>query len=105
LFQCTIRPQASTSQQYAIVPSDFVVKIPSNFTFDEAASMPLGIATSFIGLYAPKSDKQGGGAGLTPFYEEHGKGRYAGKPIVVLGGATSMGQYGKHHHATISILG
>jgi NADPH:quinone reductase-like Zn-dependent oxidoreductase len=104
LFQGIIPPDASTFQQYALVPSDFVIKIPSILTFDEAASMPLGIATSFVGLYAPKSDKQGGGAGLTPFYEQHGKGKYAGKPIVVLGGATSMGQYGKHHHVIIATI-
>jgi NADPH:quinone reductase-like Zn-dependent oxidoreductase len=105
MFQGIIPPEASTFQQYALVPFDFVIKLPSNLTFDEAASMPLGIATSFIGLYAPKSDKQGGGAGLTPFYEDHGKGKYAGKPIVVLGGATSMGQYGKHHQVIVTALG
>jgi NADPH:quinone reductase-like Zn-dependent oxidoreductase len=97
MFQGGLPPESAAFQQYALVPSDFVIKIPSNVTFDEAASMPLGIATSFLGLYGPRSDKRGGGAALTPFYEEAGKGKYAGKPMVVLGGATSMGQYGINH--------
>jgi NADPH:quinone reductase-like Zn-dependent oxidoreductase len=99
MFQGVIPPESAAFQQYALVPSDFVIQVPSNISFDEAASMPVGIGTSFLGLYGPKSksDERGGGAALTPFYEEAGKGKYAGKPMVVLGGATSMGQYGNHH--------
>jgi hypothetical protein len=97
IFQGGFPPESAAFQQYALVPSDFVIQIPSNLSFNEAASMPLGIATSFLGLYAPRSNKPGGGAGLTPFYEEGGRGKYNGKPMVVLGGATSMGQYGNRH--------
>jgi NADPH:quinone reductase-like Zn-dependent oxidoreductase len=97
LFQGVLPPESAAFQQYALVPSGFVIQIPSNLSFDEAASMPLGIATSFLGLYGPRSDKPGGGAALTPFYEEGGRGKYNGKPMVVLGGATSMGQYGNYH--------
>ncbi|EIN05617.1 NAD(P)-binding protein [Punctularia strigosozonata HHB-11173 SS5] len=93
MFYGLVSPGASSFQQYPLVPEGLVVKIPSNINFDEAASIPLGLATSFTGLYAPKYDRQGGGAGLTPFYEEGGAAKYVGKPFVLFGGATSMGQY------------
>ncbi|EIN10087.1 GroES-like protein [Punctularia strigosozonata HHB-11173 SS5] len=92
-FYGLVSPGAEAFQQYVRISSDLLVKIPDNLSFDDAASIPLGVATSFSGLYAPKSDKQGGGAGLTPFYKEGGAGKYAGKPFVLFGGATSMGQY------------
>ncbi|KAI0715833.1 GroES-like protein [Cerioporus squamosus] len=50
----------STFQQYCIVPAELTAKIPDNLAFDEAASIPLGLATA---------------------------------PILILGGASSVGQY------------
>jgi NADPH:quinone reductase-like Zn-dependent oxidoreductase len=44
------------------------------------------------------------GAGLSAPWEEGGKGKYSGKPILILGGASSVGQYGKHlpHNEMVS---
>ena len=35
-----------------------------------------------------------GGAGLTPPWEEGGRGKYADQPILILGGSTAIGQPG-----------
>ncbi|GJE89876.1 zinc-binding alcohol dehydrogenase family protein [Phanerochaete sordida] len=76
-------------QQYTIANADIVAKIPSNLTFEQAASLPVALATSAVGLYNPKS---GGGLGLTPAWEAGGRGKYAGEPILILGGASAVGQ-------------
>ena len=66
--------------------------MPSNLTFEEAAAVPSGIATAGLPLYNQSEDADS--ARLTPFWEEGGLGKYAGKPIFVAGGSASVGQYG-----------
>jgi NADPH:quinone reductase-like Zn-dependent oxidoreductase len=70
-------------------------------SFDEAATIPLGLATAAIGMYeahaAPGAGAGSGGAGLTAPWEAGGRGKYAGQPVVVLGGASSVGQFGELH--------
>jgi len=65
-------------------------KVPENISFDQAAAVPVGAMTSGIGLYQPEEKK---GAGLTPPWAG-GEGKYKGESILVIGGASSMGQYG-----------
>lgn len=48
------------------------------------------MAAAAVGLYGPKVTM--GGAALMPPWREDGKGKYAGEPIVIVGGATSVGQ-------------
>ncbi|EPQ52564.1 GroES-like protein [Gloeophyllum trabeum ATCC 11539] len=81
----------ATFQQYTIVPAEITAKLPASISFDQGASVPLGLATAAIGLYGPAEGSVG--AGLTPPWEESGRGKYAGKPILIFGGATSVGQY------------
>ncbi|KDQ52647.1 hypothetical protein JAAARDRAFT_210360 [Jaapia argillacea MUCL 33604] len=57
----------------------------------EAASIPLTLATAALGLYGKQPTK--GSAGLSPPWEEAGRGKYKGKPILVLGGSSSVGQF------------
>lgn len=73
-------------QQYTLSNADVTAKIPSNISFDQASTVPLGLATAVVGLY-------GGGISLTPPWADGGAGKYAGKPIVVFAGASSVGQY------------
>ncbi|KAL4242309.1 zinc-containing alcohol dehydrogenase family protein, partial [Abortiporus biennis] len=80
-----------TFQQYGLVHAEIAAKIPSNISFDQAASVPLGFATAVIGLYHEPADR--GGAGLVAPWSEGGTGKYAGKPIVIFGGSTSVSQY------------
>ncbi|KAI0076490.1 GroES-like protein [Panus rudis PR-1116 ss-1] len=83
----------ATFQQYSIVPAEFAAKIPSNLTFDQAATIPVGLGTGVNGLYAPFTPSlERSGVGLVPFWHEGGRGKYAGQPILVLSGATSVGQ-------------
>ncbi|KAI5120694.1 hypothetical protein M0805_007657, partial [Coniferiporia weirii] len=65
--------------------------LPPNVSFDQGASVPLGFATASVGLYGKRT--QPGLQKLTPPWEEGGKGLYAGQPIVIFGGSTSVGQY------------
>ncbi|EJD07038.1 GroES-like protein [Fomitiporia mediterranea MF3/22] len=82
----------ATFQQYSTVPAEIAVKLPENISFDEAASIPLCIATAAVGLY---SERPEGVGKYTPCWEEGGEGLYRGKPIVIFGGSSSVGQFGK----------
>ena len=64
-------------------------QLPDNITFEQAASVPLGVGTTTIPLYSPSPL----GVGLkTPW--DGGRGYYADQPTLILGGAGSVGQYG-----------
>ncbi|KIJ39259.1 hypothetical protein M422DRAFT_175326, partial [Sphaerobolus stellatus SS14] len=76
--------KAGTFQQYITVAADLVAKLPSNLTFDQAASIPLCITTAAVGLYE--------GAGLQAPWDG-GEGKYKSQSIVIMGGASSIGQY------------
>ena len=67
-------------------------QIPPSISFEQASTIPVGAGAAFVGLYGPKISS--GGAALTPFWAEGGRGKYAGKPIVIFGGSSSVGQYG-----------
>lgn len=69
---------------------DVCLKIPLNLTYNQAATVPLGLDTAAVGLYSDTL-----GAGLTPPWMEGGQGKYPGKPILVYGGSSSVGCYGK----------
>ncbi|KAG6834714.1 hypothetical protein H0H93_007860, partial [Arthromyces matolae] len=76
-------------QQYALTNAVTTAKIPSHISFDEASTLPVACAAAVAGFYlAPPS-----GAGLIPPFNEAGRGKYKGKPAVILGGATSVGQF------------
>lgn len=66
------------------------MQIPSNISFDEAASIPLGMTTAYIGMY----HKAPYGMGLINPVVPAGQGYYKDNPFVVLGGASSVGQFG-----------
>ncbi|EIN10099.1 GroES-like protein [Punctularia strigosozonata HHB-11173 SS5] len=91
LWQGMFTNDRATFQQYTLATAYHVAKLPDSVSVDEAASVPLGLATAFLGLYNEKKDGQGGGAGLIPYYKS--TKAHEGSPIVVLGGATSVGQY------------
>jgi NADPH:quinone reductase-like Zn-dependent oxidoreductase len=59
--------------------------------YDEAATIPLAFDTASTGLY--NSNKYG--LGLTPPWEKNGIGMYSGTPIVILGGSSAVGSFGK----------
>lgn len=72
-------------------------QIPENLTFEQAATIPVGLGTAVLGLYTPRTpeDIECGSAQLTAPWDSDGRGIYAGRPFVVLGASSSVGQYGK----------
>ncbi|THH31503.1 hypothetical protein EUX98_g2684 [Antrodiella citrinella] len=91
LHQGFFTNRLGTLKQYVIIYADIVTKIPENLTFDQAASVPLGLATAAIGLYNKRWES--GGAELVAPWKEGGRGKYAGQPIFIAGGSSSVGQY------------
>ncbi|CAL1717209.1 unnamed protein product [Somion occarium] len=71
-----------TFQQYNKTRPEFASK---------AATIPLALTTAATGLYGKVQPS--GGAGLTPSWTPEGRGKYAGQPLVVFGGSSSVGQY------------
>ncbi|OCB88164.1 GroES-like protein [Sanghuangporus baumii] len=81
-----------TFQQYTLVPAEITAKIPSNISFDEAASVSLCLVTAAAGLYGHVYYPEGATKYKAP-WEEGGEGLYRGKSILVIGGSASVGQY------------
>lgn len=82
-------------QQFTLANADVTAKIPSHLTFEQAATIPVGLGTAALGLYTqtvpPGVDF--GSARLIPPWDPLGRGRYVGKPFMVLGASSSVGQY------------
>ncbi|TBU47504.1 GroES-like protein [Dichomitus squalens] len=68
--------------QHAILAA----KLPDGISFDAAATVPTALATSAVALYS-----QPGGPQYTSPWAEGGRGKYAGQPLVITGGATVVG--------------
>ncbi|KAH9919388.1 chaperonin 10-like protein [Fomitopsis serialis] len=81
----------ATFQQYALGYADVTGKIPDDLSFDQASTIPLGLATAATGLFNEGAET--GSVGLFPPWENGGRAKYAGEPILVIGGASSVGQY------------
>ncbi|GJE89905.1 zinc-binding alcohol dehydrogenase family protein [Phanerochaete sordida] len=93
LFEGTfVDPPVATYQQYVAMRAEFVAKVPDNLTLDEAATIPLTLATAALGLYDARQAPFGGLA-LTPPWAPGGRSAYAGEPIVITAGASGVGQH------------
>ncbi|KAF7326491.1 Dehydrogenase azaJ [Mycena venus] len=79
----------SSYQQYSLAHSTIVTKLPPNISIEEGASIPVGLFTSYHALYAQPPH----GGGLVSPMSPGGRGKYAGQPIVILGGAGATGHY------------
>ncbi|KAJ7673764.1 chaperonin 10-like protein [Mycena polygramma] len=79
----------SSYQQYSLAHSAIVTKLPPNISLEEGASIPVGLFTSLHALHAQPPN----GAGLVFPASPGGRGKYAGQPIVILGGAGATGHY------------
>lgn len=98
MFQCLSPRYAESVNTFAWRETNHVhmrPQIPANISTDQAATLPLGLNTAVFGLYDHEDGKIGN-CGLFPPWEERGQGRYAGRPILIFGGASSVGQYGEH---------
>ncbi|TFK83722.1 GroES-like protein [Polyporus arcularius HHB13444] len=82
-----------TFLEYFDTPAKFVAKVPDSISFDEAATIPSGLATAVFPLYNPTGNDLFSSAKLVPPWVAGGRGKYAGTPILVIAGATSIGQF------------
>ncbi|KAI0074201.1 GroES-like protein [Panus rudis PR-1116 ss-1] len=83
-------------QQYVVSHENITVKIPDSLGFDEASTILANLATAVVGFFsgdAPDIPPGRGGAELVPFWKEAGKDKYKNKPVLILSGASSVGQY------------
>ena len=71
-----------------------VCQIPDNISFDQAATLPLTLATTVVGLWAHHSEASESLNFPAP-WEEGGTTKFAGQPALIIGGSTSVGQYGQ----------
>ena len=90
MHQGYIDNRRAAFQQYLVAPAEITAKVPQNITLDQASALPVVLATAALGLYNEKKS----GAGLTAPWEG-GRGKYAGQPILIIGGSSSVGQIGK----------
>ncbi|KAI9061879.1 GroES-like protein [Trametes sanguinea] len=77
--------------QYNVAIPEVRAKFPASLSFEEAATIPSGLAAAALPLYSRAEGAPS--AKLLPPWEEGGRGHYAGKPFFVLGGSSSIGQY------------
>ena len=78
---------SSTFQQYCKMPAELVSKTPKNISDEEAAGIMLATMAVVTAFYAQE------GHGMMPPWEEGGRNVGQGKSIVIIGGASSVGQY------------
>ncbi|KAJ7843633.1 chaperonin 10-like protein [Mycena olivaceomarginata] len=87
IYQGKWTRNTSSFQQFMIADSKFTAKIPLSISDDAAASVPVGLLAAWTGLYNPVY-----GAGVPhPFTELEISPPV--QPLIVLGGASSVGQY------------
>ncbi|KXN81280.1 hypothetical protein AN958_05328 [Leucoagaricus sp. SymC.cos] len=76
-------------QQYTLAVQTHTSKLPVNISYDQAATFPSALAAAYLSLYNQKSH----GLGFTSPIDPSGRGKYSGTPLIIFGGATTVGQY------------
>ncbi|KAI0715793.1 GroES-like protein [Cerioporus squamosus] len=85
------KPERATFQQYSVQPAENVAKIPENVTFEQAASIPVCIATVATGIWAHGPDARS--VDFPAPWEEGGLTKFKGQAAFIVGGSSSVGQY------------
>ncbi|KAG5719568.1 Zinc-type alcohol dehydrogenase-like protein C2E1P3.01, partial [Termitomyces sp. T112] len=89
LYQGSWANERASYQQYNIAPAVTTAKIPNFLSFEAAATIPVCLTAAFLGLYNSTPH----GAGYTPPFRSSAVGKYTQKPILIFGGAGSVGQF------------
>ncbi|KAJ6550016.1 chaperonin 10-like protein [Mycena capillaripes] len=79
----------SSYQQYSLADWNLTTKLPPNISFEQGASIPVGLLTSYHAMYGQPPH----GAGFVSPLSLGGRGKYADQPIVILGGAGATGHF------------
>ncbi|KAF8173081.1 chaperonin 10-like protein, partial [Pholiota molesta] len=80
--------ERASFQQYAITLATTLARIPDNTSFDEASTFPVALNVVYVGLY----NEHPYGIGIAPPISADTQGIYGGTAIIILGGASSVGQ-------------
>jgi NADPH:quinone reductase-like Zn-dependent oxidoreductase len=78
----------ATFQQYAKTNAATTSKIPSKFSYDDVATIPVALSAAYVGLYGSNP-----GAAFDAPVSASAVGKYANTPLIVLGGSSSVGRY------------
>ncbi|KAF9003553.1 chaperonin 10-like protein [Cyathus striatus] len=89
-FQGDFTRRNTGFQQYTTAPAVRTAKIPTTWSYDQAATLPIALLTAWTGMYH-KLPLGLGLSGPTSLHDSP-KGKYANTPIVIFGGASSVGQ-------------
>ncbi|KAG9317693.1 chaperonin 10-like protein [Chiua virens] len=89
LFQTAYGVKYGTFQEYCLADAELASKLPDNISFDEGAPIATCINPFAIATYAQPPQ----GLGFVPPFEPGGLGS-AKRAIFIMGGASSLGQYG-----------
>ncbi|KAG6901423.1 hypothetical protein C0995_012134 [Termitomyces sp. Mi166 len=87
--QGTFESDSASFQQYTLTTAATTAKIPTKFSYEDVATIPVALTAAYVGFYNTKPY----GLELSWPTESVNQGKYAGKPMVVLGGASSVGQF------------
>ncbi|KAJ6550014.1 chaperonin 10-like protein [Mycena capillaripes] len=79
----------SSYQQYSLADSNITTKLPPNISFEQGASVPVGLFTSYHAMYGQPPH----GAGFVSPLSPGGRGKYVDQQIVILGGAGATGHF------------
>ncbi|KAI0822579.1 GroES-like protein [Trametes gibbosa] len=90
--------ERATFQQFCTIPSHFAAKadsdasqMPEDLSFEAAAAVPVNLVSAALAFYNEHSESES--LALKHFWGEGGQSAYAGQPMLILGGASSVGQY------------
>lgn len=81
-----------------------IPQIPDGISFDQAATVPLGLGTVVLAMYNTDPKAAGRSLLLPPCWEPEGAATFSGKPAFIIGGASSVGQYGSYLIYSMSIF-
>ncbi|KAI0694764.1 GroES-like protein [Earliella scabrosa] len=91
LFPGGFDPKDASFQEYKLVHAENVAKIPDNISFEQAATVPLCLATVTTGIWAHHPEASS--IDLPAPWEEGGTTKLAGQAALIIGGSSSVGQY------------
>ncbi|CAE6436823.1 unnamed protein product, partial [Rhizoctonia solani] len=93
IFQGTLDYDYTAYQEYALVDTELIAKAPSNVNDDQASTFPTGAFTAYAGLFQKTGI-------ATPVNGPTAKG----KSVLILGGSSSVGQFGKYDTSNALLL-
>ncbi|KAI0696870.1 GroES-like protein [Cerioporus squamosus] len=78
-------------QQYTLIEAELAAKIPDGISFDQAASVPVALVAVILPNFNHNLAAET--VNFTAPWEEGGQAKNAGKPALIIGGSSSVGQY------------